>query len=263
MNREGDMTTATAPRSAAGGGLGRIIGVFGLVLAVAALLLLAAGPLGWRAGWWSFRLAFTALMPYAFYCGVAALAVSALALVLGFRRRRGVLPAAIGLVIGAVAAYFPWHAGEMRGVYPPMHDITTDAADPPSFEFAAAMRAAEQGAPVAYPGADTAAMQQKFYPGIEPAVLDMPPAQAFERALAVVKAKGWTIVKADPAAGIIDAYDRSLWFGFTDDVAIRVAASAGGSRVDIRSGSRQGRGDFGVNAARVRGLLAALKGQAS
>ena len=255
------MTTATAPRSAAGSGIVRWIATLGLVLAVAALLLLAAGPLGWRAGWWSFRLAFTTLMPYAFYCGCAAMAVSALALVasLGRIARRGLVAAGLGLVIGALAAYFPWHAGEMRGVYPPMHDITTDFADPPSFDFAAAMRAAEQGAGAAYPGADTAAMQQKSYPGIEPGMLDVPPAQAFDRALAGVKAKGWTIVKSDPQAGIIDAYDRSFWFGFADDVAIRVTAAGQGSRVDIRSGSRQGRGDFGVNAARVRGFLAALQ----
>jgi uncharacterized protein (DUF1499 family) len=257
------MTIATAPRSTTGSGLTRLIGALGLVLAVAALLLLAAGPIGWRAGWWSFRLAFTTLMPYAFYAGVAAMAVSVLALVvaLGSIRRRGVVLAACGLVIGGAAAYFPWHAGEMRGVYPPMHDITTDATNPPSFDFAAGMRAAEQGADVAYPGANAYAMQQKFYPGIEPAMLAMPPAQAFDRALAVVKTKGWTIVKADPQAGVIDAYDKSFWFGFADDVAIRVTATDNGSRVDIRSGSRQGRGDFGVNAARVRGFLTALKTQ--
>ena len=256
------MTTAIAPRSVAGTGIVRLAGRLGLGLAVAALLLLAAGPIGWRLGWWSYRLAFTTLMPYAFYGGVAAMAVSAAVLVaaLGRFARRGIVVAALGLVIGGVAAYFPWHVYQMRGVYPPMHDITTDFADPPSFEFAAAMRKAEQGSPAAYPGADTAAIQQKYYPGIAPAVLGIPPAEAFDRALAVAKAKGWTIVDAAPQAGIIDAYDRSFWFGFTDDIAIRIAASDPGSRVDIRSGSRQGRGDFGVNAARVRSFLAVLTG---
>jgi uncharacterized protein (DUF1499 family) len=258
------MTTAIAPSSSARTGIARYVGILGFVLGVAALLLLAAGPLGWRAGWWSYRIAFTALMPYAFYCGVAAMAVSAAALVVSLGRlaRRGIVFAALGLVIGAVVAYFPWRANEMRGVYPSMHDITTDFADPPSFEFAAAMRAAEQGASPAYP-ATAAEMQQKSYPGIAPATLDLPPARAFEWVMAVAKSKGWTIVGADPAAGIIDAYDRSFWFGFTDDIAIRVTpadpGNPGRSRIDIRSGSRQGRGDFGVNAARVRGFLTALK----
>lgn len=228
-----------------------------------ALLLLTAGPVGWRAGWWSYRLAFTTLMPYAFYCGVTAIAVSAVALLLTFRRiaLRGLLPAVLGLLIGAIAVYFPWHASEMRGVYPPMHDITTDSIEPPPLDFAAGMRVAEAGTSPTYPGTDTAALQQKFYPGIAPAMLDLPPSQAFDRALAVAQAKGWTIVKADRGAGIIDAYDRSFWFGFSDDIAIRVAVSGGGSRVDIRSASRQGRGDFGINAVRVRGFLAALTAQ--
>jgi uncharacterized protein (DUF1499 family) len=101
-------------------------------------------------------------------------------------------------------------------------------------------------------------LQQKYYPGLKPALLDMTSTQAFELALDVAKAKGWTIVKFDPAVGIIEAYDRSFWFGFTDDIAIRVTPSGKESRVDIRSHARQGRGDFGVNAARVRDFLAAL-----
>jgi hypothetical protein len=252
------MTTTTAS-AAAGASLFRQIAGFGLVLALAALLLLAAGPLGWRAGWWRYSLAFATLMPYAFYCGAAAMVVSAIGLIGGRAiGRRGLVMALLGLAIGGIAAYFPWHASQLRGVYPPMHDITTDFTNPPSLDFAAAARQAEDGAPPAYPGTETTTLQQKFYPGIAPAMLDMPPARAFDAALAAAKARGWTILDANAATGVIDGYDRSFWFGFTDDIAIRVTASGSGSRVDIRSASRQGRGDFGVNAARVRAYLAAL-----
>jgi len=256
------MTTAPAPANGAGSGFRRALALVGFLLAVAALLLLIAGPLGWRAGWWRYNLAFSTLMPYAGYVGIAAMAVSALALALGLLSvtRRGVALAVLGIGIGAVAAYFPWSAGEMRGKYPRLNDITTDAQNPPSLAFSEPMRKAEEGGSAAYGGAEVAALQQKSYPGIEPATLDMAPAQAFDKALAKAKAKGWTIVKADPAAGTIEAYDRSRWFGFTDDIAIRVTGSGEGSRVDMRSHSRQGRGDFGVNAARVRSFLAALKG---
>jgi uncharacterized protein (DUF1499 family) len=260
--------TASAPAVPAGSGLSRTLALIGLVLAIAALLLLVAGPLGWRAGWWHFSLAFNALMPYAGYAGIAAVAVSVLALLLGVAKtpRRGLAIAVLGIAIGAVAAYFPWAAGEMRGKYPRLNDITTDFANPPSLAFSEPMRKAEDGGPAAYGGAEVEALQQKSYPGIEPATLDLPPAQAFDRALATAKAKGWTIVKSDPTAGIIEAYDRSRWFGFSDDIAIRVSAAGSAdpnhSRVDIRSHSRQGRGDFGVNAARVRGFLASLKGSA-
>jgi uncharacterized protein (DUF1499 family) len=252
------MTATTAP-TAAGTSVFRQSAGFGLALALAALIVLAAGPLGWRAGWWRYTLAFSTLMPYAFYGGVAAMGVSAIGLIGGRAiGRRGLVMALLGLMIGGIAAYFPWHASRLRGVYPPMHDVTTDFANPPSLDFSAAAREAEHGAASGYPGAETAALQQKFYPGIAPAMLDLPPDQAFDAALAAAKARGWTILKADSAAGVIEGYDRSFWFGFTDDVAIRVTASGTGSRVDIRSAARQGRGDFGVNAARVRAYLAIL-----
>ena len=70
---------------------------------------------------------------------------------------------------------------------------------------------------------------------------------------------GWAIVAADAAAGRIEASDRSRWFGFTDDIVVRIAASGSGSRVDVRSSARLGRSDFGVNAARVRAYLAELR----
>ena len=70
---------------------------------------------------------------------------------------------------------------------------------------------------------------------------------------------GWTILAADDAAGRIEASDRSRWFGFTDDIVIRITASGSGSRIDLRSSSRVGRSDFGVNAARVESYLSALR----
>ena len=70
---------------------------------------------------------------------------------------------------------------------------------------------------------------------------------------------GWTVVAADQSSGRIEANEASRWFGFVDDVVIRVSADGAGSRIDVRSVSRMGRSDFGVNAGRVRAYLAALK----
>jgi uncharacterized protein (DUF1499 family) len=84
------------------------------------------------------------------------------------------------------------------------------------------------------------------------------PAEAFTRALATARRLGWTIVETDPGAGRIEASDRTRWFGFTDDIVVRVAAADAGSRIDVRSSSRIGTGDFGTNAARVRAYLKAL-----
>lgn len=254
------MTTASAPAPRVGVRLIRGAAVLGFVLAIAALLMLAAGPSGWRAGWWHYRVGLQTLMPYAGYVGVAGMAISALSLIFGVRTlaRRGIILAVLGLLIGGTAGYLPWQWNNMRGAFPRLNDVTSDLDNPPSLAFAEGMRKAEHGNPVAYGGAELATVQKKSYPDIAPAMLDMPPAQAFDRALAVARAAGWSIVRADPAAGIIEASDRSRWYGFTDDIAIRVTPADTGSRVDIRSGARQGRGDFGVNATRVRGFLAAL-----
>jgi uncharacterized protein (DUF1499 family) len=90
----------------------------------------------------------------------------------------------------------------------------------------------------------------------------MAPGAAFNRALDAAQRMGWTILAADDAVGRIEASDRSRWFGFTDDIVIRISASGTGSRVDLRSSSRLGRSDLGVNAARIGNYLAALRATA-
>ena len=195
------MTAASTPRVAITGLSSlSVIGFMGLVLAAAALLLLAAGPVGWRAGWWSYLTAFVTLMPYAFFTGVAAMAISGIALVtaLGRMARRDIVVAAFGLVIGGVAAYFPWHLYQIRDASPPFHDITTDAENPPSFAFAATMRTAEDGADVAYPS-DAAALQVKYDPDIAPALLDLPPREAASISVPV-HARGAAISASTPRA---------------------------------------------------------------
>ena len=89
--------------------------------------------------------------------------------------------------------------------------------------------------------------------------LALPREAAFDRALDAAQRMGWTIVAADDTTGRIEASDRSRWFGFTDDIVIRITPEGSGSRVDVRSSSRLGRSDFGVNAARIRVYLAALR----
>lgn len=257
------MITAIAPRLSIGAGLSRALAVAGFGLAIFALLVLAAGPIGWRTGLWHYRVGFRTLMPAAGYLGAAALALSASALLAGLRARarRDLAIALAGMLVGAGVAYFPWHWSNQRGVFARANDVTTDFADPPSLAFSEGARKAEEGNSAVYALVQLAGVQQRAYPDIAPTRLAMPPGAAFDRALALVKAKGWSIVEADPTAGVIDASDRSFWFGFTDDIAIRVLPDEAGSRVDIRSSARQGRGDFGVNASRVRAFLAALNGR--
>jgi hypothetical protein len=90
-------------------------------------------------------------------------------------------------------------------------------------------------------------------------VLPLPAAEAFSRASAAARDMGWEVAAADPAAGRIEAVATTFWFGFKDDVTVRVAPQEAGSRVEVRSKSRVGRGDAGTNARRVRDYLKRLE----
>jgi uncharacterized protein (DUF1499 family) len=111
---------------------------------------------------------------------------------------------------------------------------------------------------IEYGGPEIAAQQHQAYPDVRPVTLSDPPARAFERALAAARAQGWEIVAALPAEGRIEATDTTRFFGFKDDIVIRVKAEGAGSRVDVRSLSRVGKSDVGKNASRIRAYLSAL-----
>ena len=234
----------------------------GTILAAAAFLLLVAGPLGWHAGWWHFRFAFFWLMPASAYGAIAAIVVSILALAIGRSSLGAPLAsfAVLATVGSAVLVYVPWQYRDTASTVPRIHDITTDTENPPAFVAALPARAAEKANSTDYAGPELAKQQKAGYPDLAPLKAALPRDQAFDRALATAKAMpGWSVVASDPATGRIEANQTSRWFGFVDDIVIRVAADGAGSRIDIRSESRQGRSDLGVNAARIRAYLQALK----
>jgi hypothetical protein len=225
-----------------------------LVLAVvAALLLLVAGP-GTRFGVWTFGTGFL-LMRWAFFAGAGAAALAALLLLIPKTRRSGAVALAAALLIGLGTAWVPWNGLRTVRSLPFIHDITTDTTRPPEFVAIVPLRA-DAPNPVEYAGEEVAALQREGYPDIDTLQLDMPPAQAFERALATARRQGWEIVAAVPAEGRIEATATTFWFGFKDDVVIRIEAYDGGARLDIRSKSRVGRSDVGANAARIRRFVA-------
>ncbi|HEX7967512.1 MAG TPA: DUF1499 domain-containing protein [Stellaceae bacterium] len=235
----------------------------GFGLAVLSVILLALAPIGWRTGMWHFRTSFWYLMQPAAYLGIAAGVVSLIALIWwGSMGTAGRAMALAGLAIGAFMFYIPWSYYHTLGTVPRIHDITTDTANPPGFSPAVLQaRAAEKGNSVDY-DQKTAALQKEGYPDLAPVTVRLPPAEAFKRALAAAQAMpGWTIVTTDLAGGRIEAYQRTRFMGFTDDVVIRVAPDGAGSRIDIRSVSRQGISDFGVNAKRIRDYEEALRQQ--
>lgn len=143
---------------------------------------------------------------------------------------------------------------------PPIHDITTDPANPPAFVTLLPERQKSPNG-AAYDAEHNVPLQLQAYTDINRVtVVDRDPNQVFAAALAVAKDQGWRIVAADADAGRIEATTTSFWWGFTDDVVVRVArTSEGNIRVDIRSASRVQKNDLGANAERVRKYLSALR----
>jgi uncharacterized protein (DUF1499 family) len=225
-----------------------------MLSAAGLLLVIAAGP-GTRLGLWDFRVGFQ-LLRWGAYAGIAGAGLGLVALLWrppGSPLWRPLL--AIGL--GLVATLIPWSWLEQARRVPPIHDITTDTERPPEFVAILPLRAAAPN-PATYGGPEVAAQQRSAYPDIGPLRLDLPPGDGFTRALAAARASGWEIVAADSAAGRIEATATTGWFGFKDDVVIRVTPDGGGSRVDVRSVSRVGMSDVGANAKRIRAYLKRL-----
>ena len=239
--------------SNAAGMLARFVLLVGFI---AAVMILGAGPL-YRFAHVDLGLAFTGLK-YGSYVamGTAALAVLWLIVALVSRSAQGLVLVILGLVL-AGAIYVPLKMKSTAESVPAIHDISTDTANPPVFvALLDARKAAANGAD--YDPAD-AAEQQKAFADIQPFMSDKPPAEVFEKAKKVATDMGWEIAAAEPNDGRIEATDTTMWFGFKDDVVIRIAAAGTGSKLDIRSMSRVGKSDLGKNAARIRDFLARLK----
>ena len=233
-------------------------------LAVAALivtimLVAYTGP-AYRAGWIDLRLAIFTLLRWCFYGAVACVVLGLAATIVNVWRGSRAMAGAgvVTLLVGlALAINFLGWRNTGQSV-PPIHDISTDLQDPPAFVDVVALRA-DAPNPPEYAGPETAEQQRSAYPDIEPIRVAVPPAEAFGAALEVVQRMGWDLVAQAPTQGRIEATDTTRYFGFKDDVVIRIRADNGGSIVDVRSKSRLGRSDVGTNAQRIRSFREALQ----
>jgi len=139
---------------------------------------------------------------------------------------------------------------------PPIHDITTDMDNPPAFVALARAREAAPNA-VDYPGIETARQQRASYPMLQPLTLAAPMAQVEAAARNLITARSWQLAKISPTT--LEATATTRWFGFKDDVVIRLTDTSDGVRVDMRSASRLGKSDLGTNAERIQDFLEDLQ----
>ncbi|MGE0384082.1 MAG: DUF1499 domain-containing protein [Gammaproteobacteria bacterium] len=216
----------------------------GIAAAIAACLLAAAGPAGTQAGLLGFRTGLV-LCALGMLSGTATLIWAAVSTLRG-RVAEAAIAGVIALLPVAALAPALYHGLSA----PPIHDISTDQDFPPVFQATAILHAARENA-LDHGGAALAARQRAAYPQVVPIVSPLPVGAAFARAHAIAEALGWEIVEAEPAPARIEAIATTRWFGFKDDVAIRIIGQDGGSRIDLRSVSRVGSSDLGANARRI------------
>lgn len=236
----------TAPRSV----IGRISTWFGRLAIVAALL----GPT--LAHFEIVRpIAGFALFGIGLLCAAVCLLLGLIALLVGPARGAtvgGMLPA-IAVVLTVLAA-----SGARSGI-PRINDITTDTADPPVFVHALTLPE-NAGRDMAYPGESFAKQQREGYGEIEPLQMALPPDETFRRVAAAARSMdGWVITREDPTNRALEGYETSRLFRFKDDFVIVVRDANGQSVIQMRSKSRDGQGDVGVNAKRIRTFLGRVK----
>ncbi len=247
------------------------LGLIVLILGAGAGLwgLLASFGSGW--GFWDFTVGLTWIR-YAFF-----LALFTLVLAVGvfiWRRRKGMRTKMPRLLIGAVsAAIFAGYIGYQLSIafsVPAIHDVSTDLADPPQFttltlradNWDAIPGATDDDMRGLSPRQRWALIHQKAYPDIRSVRIDMPMPQVIEAAERLAADRGWDIAAVDASRGHMEATDTVSAFRFKDDVVLRVrpAGAGQGSIIDMRSVSRVGQSDLGVNAERVRSFLSDLSG---
>jgi uncharacterized protein (DUF1499 family) len=156
---------------------------------------------------------------------------------------------------------------------PAIHDISTDLADPPQFaklsvradNFDQIPGEGDSDMKGMSPQQRWVMIHQKEYGDIRSVRVNESVEGVIAKAERIAEARGWKVAIADPIEGRMEATETTRFFSFKDDVVLRVRATEDqtGSIVDMRSISREGVSDLGVNAKRVRAFLADLSGTVS
>jgi len=196
-------------------------------------------------------------MMWTAYGGAALAIISAITLfrLSKMRHRRGGYLAVISLIISALLFIIPFGMQQFAGNFPPIHDITTDTDNPPEFVEVVPLRE-DAPNPPEYEGEEVAEQQHQYYPDLESLTINRSAEDAFSIALeAAQNMRNWEIVGYQQDEGRIEATATTFWYGFKDDVVIRLEEENDIVVLDVRSKSRVGMGDLGVNARRIQRYL--------
>ena len=225
-----------------------------LVSLSAFLLVALPGPL-YKYGVVDLGTAFTGFK-FGVFAGIATLILLVLQIL--FKRKTVTLGSTImALLLSTIAIAIPLSMLNKGKSVPPIHDISTDLVNPPEFVAIAPLRA-DAPNPVEYAGVEVATQQRAAYPELQTLNYTQSKSELVEATKQVIDNLGWQLVNIDADQGIIEATDRTMWFGFKDDVIVRITDNGSERLVDIRSKSRVGGSDLGKNAERIHGFIEEL-----
>ena len=228
-----------------------------LVSAVILLIILVTGPLGYKFSMVPLQPSLVSLL-IAVAGGALVFLIGLVYLVIAMRsdlgRNRNLV--IVSMILGLVPVGIMGPQMAAAGDVPPIHDITTDTANPPEFVAIVSLRkdapnGYEYGVTEAWPAEKLGATTMEAYPDLKPIESDLSVADAVDRTEDALRAMGLEIVAVDKEAGLVEATATTFWFGFKDDMVVRIVGNGEGSRIDLRSMSRVGQSDVGANAARI------------
>lgn len=225
-----------------------------LVSLSAFLLVALPGPL-YKYGVVDLGTAFTGFK-FGVFAGIATLILLVLQII--FKRKTVTLGSTImALLLSTIAIAIPLSMLNKGKSVPPIHDISTDLVNPPEFVAIAPLRA-DAPNPVEYAGVEVATQQRAAYPELQTLNYTQSKSELVEATKQAIDHLGWQLVNIDADQGIVEATDRTMWFGFKDDVIVRITDNGSKRLVDIRSKSRVGGSDLGKNAERIHDFIEEL-----
>lgn len=246
----------------------RLVTWTALLLGVGAVVAALVAAIGSATEVWGFRAGLTSLR-YFFWIAVAGAVLGLIGLIMARRRAKLLLANLVALVVALGFVLYLGNLVRTAKSVPAIHDVATDLEDLPQFARLKVRadnleKIPDEDKPelkLLPPEERWKALHRAYYGDLKTVRLPTPPAATVRRAAALARERGWDVVTVDEAAGTVEATETSRFFRFKDDVVLRVRpAPGGGSLVDMRSISRVGGSDVGMNAKRVRGFLTDLKG---
>ena len=227
-----------------------------VMMSILSIVVLCAGPFGYKSGVLSLQPALLLLIAS---LGIAVVTLIASVLLFLWDKNKGLNQNRKFLLMALLTSLVPsllvGAQLRMATLVPEIHDITTDTLNPPVFDDIVALRkGASNDLIYEYQGSaeKLAELQRAAYPDLMPLTSSLSVKQAMERSVGILKEQGLEVINVDHVKGLIEATATSLWYGFKDDVVVRIQATDQSRRIDLRSVSRVGRSDVGANAARIR-----------